>query len=170
MTDNPTDKPFPNLNLIPASLMTPLQATVHLQELSADKAWGERLTRGDDAARREFDELSSRAAVGDPIDWIMQGVVPNTVQIDETNGNRVRAEDMITFVADQRERGIPDSMTREVLSDVKPTLEQHKMGKELQRRNFADAAWVERLKAGDPLAVAEFQANSWAVGCYEPPA
>src|SRR5262249_51250545 len=150
MTDNPTDKPFPNLNLIPASLMTPLQATVHLQELSADKAWGERLTRGDDAARREFDELSSRAAVGDPVYWIMQGVVPNTVQIDETNGNKVRGEDMVTAVADMRARGVGDLAIRQLISDQRPTLEQHELGKRNQEANFRDPLWVDRLIRGDP--------------------
>src|SRR5262249_21329486 len=175
MADSPT--PLPNsaassdLDLIsPASLMTPPQAAARLQELSADVAWGERLTRGDDAARREFDEWSSRAAVGDPIDAIMKGITPDTVEIDETNGCKARGEDMVTAVADMRERGVDDLAIRQLISDLRPTLEQHELGKRNQEANFRDPLWVDRLIRGDPQAYRDFVSNSWAIGCYEPPA
>jgi hypothetical protein len=171
MTDDRPINAAVDLTLVtPGAPATPVAAAAKLKELEMNREWGERLARGDDATRREFEQLTSLAASGDPLDAIMKGIAPNTVEIDETGGGKVRARDMVTAVADMREKGIPDRMIREVLSDVKPTLEQHQMGKENQRRRFADAEWVERLKAGDPLAAAEFLSNSWAIGCYEPPA
>jgi len=169
MTDSPINAAIDLTLITPGAPSTPAAAAAKLKELETNREWGDRLARGDDNTRREFEQLTELAASGDPIDSIMQGIVPNTVELDETNGGKVRARDMVTAVADMRERGIPDRMIREVLSDAKPTLQQHQMGKENQQRRFADAAWVERLRAGDPLAAAEFLANSWAIGCYEPP-
>src|SRR5262245_51690817 len=44
---------------------TPAAAAAKLKELEADRQWGERLQRGDDATRREFIELTTLAAGGD---------------------------------------------------------------------------------------------------------
>jgi hypothetical protein len=169
MPDSPINAATDLTLVTPGAPTTPVAAAAKLKELEINREWGDRLQRGDAETNAEFKRLTELAASGDPIDSIMEGIVPNTVELDETNGGKARARDMVTAAADMRERGIPDQMIREVLSDVRPTLEQHQMGKENQRRRFADAEWVERLKAGDPLAAAEFLSNSWAIGCYEPP-
>jgi len=174
MTDTPPPAWAPpiaaatDLGITPI-MLTPIEAAARLKQLETDREWGDRLSRGDVQTTEEFTRLTALAASGNPIDQVMAGVEPAAATLDETNGSRASARDQVAFVADQRERGIPDRMIREVLSDLKPTLEQHRIGKENQRARFADAAWVERLKAGDPLATAEFLSNSWAIGCYEPP-
>jgi hypothetical protein len=105
----------------------------------------------------------------DPVASIMNGVVPPE-EINTSPGNRVRAVDAIAAVNDMRERGIPDQMTRELLQDKKPTLEQHLIAKRMQAVRMADPEWMKRLIAHDEEAEMEFLDFSWGVGCYEPPA
>jgi hypothetical protein len=176
MTDTPTTAVavVAELGMAPATqptpttaLVTPAQAAARLRELEADRQWGDKLYRGDAQVRQEFTDLTTIAASGDPLDAIMAGVQPTTIDVDETGGGKARAVDQIAAVADLRERGIPDQAIRDLLGDVRPTYEQHVFGKEMQRRNFANPEWVERLLAGDPRANQDFISNSWAIGCYE---
>jgi hypothetical protein len=151
----------------PTAPMTPAEAAAKLKTLEQDRTWGEKLHRGDAQVRQEFIELTTLAASGDPLDAIMAGVVPNTIDVDETGGAKARAVDQVAAVADWREKGIPDRAIRDFLSDMRPTREQHEFGKAMQRRNFNNPEWVRRLLDGDPRANQDFMANSWAIGCFE---
>jgi hypothetical protein len=180
MTDTPTTAAAADLGMTPttqstapttpAAPLTPTtaaEARVQLNALVANKAWGQKYLNGDVEARRQFDELTTKIAADDPLESVMAGVQPNTIDVDETGGARARFVDQIAAVADLRERGIPDQAIRDLLSDLRPTREQHEMAKRFNARNFNNPEWVQRLLDGDPRANQDFISNSWAIGCYE---
>ena len=143
-----------------------IEATARLKELTADPAWVREYTNGGIEQRREFAALTEQVAAGDPLDAVMAGIEPSGLNVD-LSGTRASPRDQIAAVAAWRGHGIGDKAIRQILSDLKPTIEEHNLAKYNNARRFADADWVARLLAGDPLAQEQFWVNSWGIGCYE---
>src|SRR5262245_46472327 len=148
MTDTPSPPSWApstaastDLNLIsPATTMTPPEAAARLQELSADKAWSERLTRGDAAARREFEQLTERAQVGD--------VAPEIETVDAVSDLHALPRAAYSGLIDGlREQGLPET-AEQYMRDIdagrrtdRPTAGDGLACQQALNRLTADAGW-----------------------------
>jgi hypothetical protein len=150
----------------PTKPTTAIEAAARLKELTSDPAWVREYTSGGIEQRRELAALTEQVANGDPLDSVMAGIEPSGLNVD-LSGTRASPRDQIAAVAAWRDQGIGDRAIREILSDLKPTREEHNLAKYNNARRFADPVWVAALMAGDPLAQQDFWVNCWGIGCYE---
>lgn len=139
----PSDKPT-----------TPAKAQSRLNQLTADKAWADRLAKGDVAARREFTELTAQVAnSAGPLGGTELEVVKLI-----SDPNRMPKERYDGLLEGLREQGMPESgekYVRDLDSGVRadrPTAGDGAACKLALDRLTRDPEWARKVLANDPAA------------------
>src|SRR5262249_17192296 len=115
------------------------------------KAWGERLTRGDAEARREFEQLTERAQVGD--------VAPEIETVDAVSDPSALSRAAYSALFDGlREQGLPDT-AETYIRDLdagrrtdRPSAGDGHACRQVLDRLTEDADWRQRYLSGDLAA------------------
>jgi hypothetical protein len=134
--------------------MSPNQAAAKLDELLKDSDWQQRYLSGSERARREHDELATKAEADDRLDKIVDGSAESPL-IETVGPGQITDRAAMNFAADLREIGVPDDAIKQALRGQPVSKAEYDTIKLLRRDRMADREWAGKVLANDPAAVRE---------------
>lgn len=119
------------------------EAATRLAALSADKTWSTNLLAGDVAAAKEFADLTTLVASGDPVEQAMAGLIPRDGLPSSDVVLMAKTTEML------RDFGIRDEVIQQTLTGQEITQAEHDAAKAWKTRISSDPVWVQRYLKGD---------------------
>jgi hypothetical protein len=142
----------------PADVRNPIEAAARLNYLTSgkDQDFIRRFNAGDPAACQDFEKLATQAADADDVDRAMAGVGRMPMEYEGGSSNESRLADMIAFVKECHQLGMPEENIANILRTQQEAPEAIRAYKAELDHRLADKAWIEPLKAKQPEAMVKF--------------
>lgn len=130
------------------------EAATQLEFMTNDKAFTDRLLRGDVAARQEWDSAHAVQAQGDDLDQIFNGTATPAL-FETVTGGQLPIRQQIVQVEEFRELGIPDGAIRQAFKGGPVSDAEYAAAKLWHDEHISNKEWVSRWMSGDVVAKRE---------------
>jgi hypothetical protein len=155
---------------IPATPKDAIEAAQRRDHLMSQADFRNAVMAGDSKASKEFHDLNSAVAAGDPTDLALAGVTPAS-SLDQNSGSIVGERDLPAAVNHLRDRGYSDGHIREIMSGTllgdnglplteAEVAQRVANAERMQERLGRDPTWRKAYLSGDRDAADQMRAVS----------
>jgi hypothetical protein len=128
-------------------------ARARLDVLKRDASFANALFSGSIAARKEWDELTAKAAGGDDVGDAVAGIVELAVPLFETTANgELPRRHVEGAIAALRDAGVNDASIEQAINLPPISRAEHAAAVAFKNMRQGDADWVKKLLANDYTA------------------